>query len=120
MNYFPLKILFALFICASCSSNQEGERLEDPVAISKRYAENLKISLSGYEQHSVLELQDGNNTIGVQATDRDEYAKQFLAKLGKRKYWEVCFKTVKPVLGGMQCYYVDKGKKEVLTGYVAQ
>ncbi|MEG3791688.1 hypothetical protein V1318_16335 [Lysobacter sp. CCNWLW3] len=120
MNYFPLKILFAFLICAGCSSKQETGRLADPVAISKHYTESLKISLSGYELHSVLELQDGNNTIGVRGPDQDEYAKQFLAKLGKRKYWEVCFKAVKPVLGGLQCYYVDKGNKEVLTGYVAQ
>lgn len=120
MNYFLTKTLLVLFLCASCSSKQNGGEPEDPVAISKRYAESLKISLSEYKLHSVLELQNGNNSNGIQATDQDDYARQFFAKLHEKKYWEVCFKTIKPMLGGLQCYYVDKSSKEVLTGYMAQ
>jgi len=120
MNYSLIKVLLILFLCSSCSSKQNRGELEDPVAISKRYAESLEISLSEYKLHSVLELQNGNNSNRIRATDQDDYAKQFFAKLQQKKYWEVCFKTIKPMLGGLQCYYVDKDSKEVLTGYMAQ
>lgn len=115
-----LLVLLVLVVCTSCSAKQDGGQPEDPVAISKHYAEGLKVSLSGYELHSVLELQDGNNTIGVRASDQDEYARRFLEKTDRRKYWEVCLRTIKPMLGGMQCYYVDRSSKEVLIGYLAQ
>jgi hypothetical protein len=114
------RILLVSILCVGCSAKQKDGQLEDPVAISRRYAENLKVSLSGYEVHSMLELQGGNNSNGIRSTDQDEYARRFFEKLGGRKYWEVCFKKIKPVLGGMQCYYVDKSSKQVLMGYLAQ
>lgn len=77
------------------------------------------MSLSGYEIHSVKEYSDGKNG-KIDLNRTDDYAVNFFGKLRKRNYWEVCYRTVEQMLGGEQCYYVDKNSKEVLTAYLAQ
>lgn len=87
--------------------------------LAGRYAEKLGENLSEHEVRSVAELQHGKNR-NVDSSRSDDYAKHFLGKLQDKRYWEVCYRTVERMLGGDQCYYIDKDSRELLVVYRGQ
>lgn len=117
MSRASLLLVFA-FLCSGCSGGA-GTASADPVDLAGRYAQAHDVDLSGHEVRSVGEFQNGKNSL-IDSNQSDEFAQRFLGKLRGKRYWEVCYRTVERMLGGDQCYYIDRDSKELLVMYAGQ
>lgn len=120
MKLFSIIIfLSSLLFCFSCSRLGDTESYQDAVRAAKNYALASGMSLSEYEVHSIEAYGDGKNG-RIDLNRTDDYAVKFFDKLRRKNYWEICYRTVEKMLGGEQCYYVEKNSNKILTVYLAQ
>jgi hypothetical protein len=103
-------IVFAIGVLAGCdkSNGRPQQRAVDVVSKSLEFARKDSVDISSYSVMSVIRMRDGRQSVVKIDDEMTGFDRHLYAKLLKKKYWEVCYKTSSDFMAGaIYCYYFD-------------